>query len=185
MLDPDLDLEADLSIDSIKRTEILGELAERLGLTTNGTGLDEQTLAELSARKTLQAIVNWVTARPVGTSAPPMARPATAPLNRRSADEVLTQVVAVVSERTGYPAEMLDRDLDLEADLSIDSIKRTEILGELAERLGLTTNGAGLDEQTLAELSARKTLKAIVNWVTARPVGTSAPPLARPGTGPL
>src|ERR1700738_5287678 len=168
MLDPDLDLEADLSIDSIKRTEILGELAERLGLTTNGTGLDEQTLAELSARKTLKAIVNWVTARPGGTSPPPMARPATAPLNRRSADEVLTQVVAVVSERTGYPAEMLDRDWELEADLSIDSIKRTEILGELAERLGLTTNGAGLDEQTLAELSARKTLQAIVTWVVER-----------------
>jgi malonyl CoA-acyl carrier protein transacylase/acyl carrier protein len=177
MLDRDLDLEADLSIDSIKRTEILGELAERLGLTTNGMGLDEQTLAELSARKTIQAIIDWVIARAASTSAPPT--PTTAPLNRRSADEILAQVVAVVSERTGYPAEMLDRDLDLEADLSIDSIKRTEILGELAERLALTTNGAGLDEQTLAELSARKTLQAIVTWVidrtTSAPLASAAP----------
>ena len=61
----------------------------------------------------------------------------------------ISSLVAVVSERTGYPVEMLDRDLDLEADLSIDSIKRTEILGELAERLGLTTKGVDLDEQTL------------------------------------
>jgi len=42
----------------------------------------------------------------------------------------------VVSGRTGYPAEMLDRDLDLEGDLSIDSITRTEILAEPAETLG-------------------------------------------------
>ena len=31
MIEPDLDLEADLSIDSIKRAEIAGELARRLG----------------------------------------------------------------------------------------------------------------------------------------------------------
>ncbi len=43
----------------------------------------------------------------------------------------------MVSERTGYPLDMLDPDLDLEADLSIDSIKRTEILGELTDRIGL------------------------------------------------
>jgi acyl carrier protein len=36
-----------------------------------------------------------------------------------------------VSERTGYPAEMLGIDQDLEAELGIDSIKRVEILGAL------------------------------------------------------
>ena len=36
---------------------------------------------------------------------------------------------AVVSERTGYPPEMLDADANLEADLGIDSIKRVEIIG--------------------------------------------------------
>ncbi len=41
------------------------------------------------------------------------------------------ELVRVVSERTGYPPEMLGLDLDLEADLGIDSIKRVEILGAL------------------------------------------------------
>jgi len=50
---------------------------------------------------------------------------------------LLDAVTAVVSERTGYPVEMLEPDLDLEAELSIDSIKRIEILGELADRVGL------------------------------------------------
>ena len=52
-------------------------------------------------------------------------------------EALLATVVAIVSDRTGYPAEMLDPDLDLEAELSIDSIKRIEIIGELAERVGL------------------------------------------------
>jgi 3-oxoacyl-(acyl-carrier-protein) synthase/acyl carrier protein len=37
-------------------------------------------------------------------------------------------VLATVSEKTGYPAEMLDLDLDLEADLGIDTVKQAELL---------------------------------------------------------
>jgi NAD(P)-dependent dehydrogenase (short-subunit alcohol dehydrogenase family) len=49
---------------------------------------------------------------------------------------VLETVVEVIGTRTGYPVEMIEPDLDLEADLSIDSIKRAEIAGELTIRLG-------------------------------------------------
>ncbi|MFD0345550.1 SDR family oxidoreductase [Kitasatospora aburaviensis] len=58
-------------------------------------------------------------------------------------DEVLQVVVEVIGERTGYPADMIEPELDLEADLSIDSIKRTEIVGLLARRLGGGSGGAG------------------------------------------
>ena len=40
-------------------------------------------------------------------------------------------LLELVAKRTGYPREMLGLDLDMEADLGIDSIKRVEILGEL------------------------------------------------------
>ena len=38
-------------------------------------------------------------------------------------------LLEVVSEKTGYPAEMLELGMDMEADLGIDSIKRVEIFG--------------------------------------------------------
>jgi len=38
------------------------------------------------------------------------------------------KVIEVVSEKTGYPVDMLDLDLDLEADLGIDTAKLDEIL---------------------------------------------------------
>jgi NAD(P)-dependent dehydrogenase (short-subunit alcohol dehydrogenase family) len=40
-------------------------------------------------------------------------------------------VLATVSEKTGYPVEMLDLDLDLEADLGIDTIKQAELFATI------------------------------------------------------
>ena len=41
----------------------------------------------------------------------------------------------MIAEKTGYPPEMLELDMALDADLGIDSIKRVEILSALQERL--------------------------------------------------
>jgi acyl transferase domain-containing protein/NAD(P)H-dependent flavin oxidoreductase YrpB (nitropropane dioxygenase family) len=50
--------------------------------------------------------------------------------------EDLTKILlGLVSERTGYPTEMLGLDQDLEADLGIDSIKRVEIVGAFHNQL--------------------------------------------------
>ncbi|WP_410670272.1 SDR family NAD(P)-dependent oxidoreductase [Amycolatopsis sp. cmx-4-68] len=111
MIEPDLDLEADLSVDSIKRAEIAGELAIRLGLP----GGDVEEFAKARTAAAIAALV--------GPERPP-------------ATSVLATVVEVIGARTGYPADMIEPDLDLEADLSIDSIKRAEIAGELTVRLG-------------------------------------------------
>ncbi|MBW4699788.1 MAG: acyltransferase domain-containing protein [Aphanocapsa lilacina HA4352-LM1] len=43
-------------------------------------------------------------------------------------------LLEIVSDKTGYPIEMIETEMDLEADLSIDSIKRVEILGALQEK---------------------------------------------------
>ena len=90
-------------------------------------------------------------------------------------------VISIVSERTGYPVETLGVDLDLEADLSIDSIKRIEIIGELAQRLGLRVeNGAKDADAMVEELATRKTLRSLVAWLSERIGKISATPeLAR------
>jgi acyl carrier protein len=50
-----------------------------------------------------------------------------------SLEELSQTLIDIVSEKTGYPVEMLDLEMDLEADLGIDSIKRVEILGALQD----------------------------------------------------
>jgi NAD(P)-dependent dehydrogenase (short-subunit alcohol dehydrogenase family)/acyl carrier protein len=44
-------------------------------------------------------------------------------------------LLSVVSDKTGYPIEMLELTMSMDADLGIDSIKRVEILSALQERL--------------------------------------------------
>jgi acyl carrier protein len=43
--------------------------------------------------------------------------------------------VDIVAELTGYPADMLGLQMDIESDLGIDSIKRVEILSALEEKM--------------------------------------------------
>ncbi|MBA2472094.1 MAG: type I polyketide synthase [Pseudonocardiales bacterium] len=92
-------------------------------------------------------------------------------------ETVLATVQSLVSERTGYPVDMLEADLDLEADLSIDSIKRTELIGLLTDRLGLAGTASALDESVMEELARLRTLRGIVDWITNR---TTTPPQATP-----
>ncbi|QDV34369.1 type I polyketide synthase [Tautonia plasticadhaerens] len=81
----------------------------------------------------------------------------------RPGGSVADRLVAIVRDRTGYPAEMLGMGLDLEADLGIDSIKRIEILGSLRDAIdGMAeAGGSGLMDQ----LARSKTLGEIVSRV--------------------
>ncbi len=87
----------------------------------------------------------------------------------RSSDALISIFIELVSERTGYPPEMLDPALDLESDLGIDSIKRVEIFSnfkrllpeEMQEKL----------EGDLEELGGLRTLEAISDWIRKIPIG--------------
>lgn len=52
-------------------------------------------------------------------------------------DAVCTALREAFAERTGYPLELIEADLDLEADLGIDSVKRVEVVGHVGEVLGV------------------------------------------------
>ncbi|ROP54646.1 type I polyketide synthase [Streptomyces sp. PanSC9] len=99
--------------------------------------------------------------------APPEPEPATAGGDTAGPD-VERLVLQIISERTGYPVDMIEPDLDLEADLSIDSIKRAEIAGELAKRLGIADGAQVLDDAELEELAKARTAAAVTHWLTAR-----------------
>jgi acyl transferase domain-containing protein/NAD(P)-dependent dehydrogenase (short-subunit alcohol dehydrogenase family) len=125
MLELEMGLDADLGIDSIKRVEILSALQERLpGSPVIGP-------EHLGTLHTLGEIARHLGAgaAPVGAGFKP------APTTTSSVDTVAETLLAVVSEKTGYPVEMLELELGLDADLGIDSIKRVEILSALQERL--------------------------------------------------
>ncbi|GAA2505448.1 type I polyketide synthase [Winogradskya humida] len=101
---------------------------------------------------------------PVPVSAPVPA-PIAEPEPARAGGDVQGVVLSVISERTGYPQELIELDLDLEADLSVDSIKRAEVAGEVANRIGLSVEG---DESELEDLVKARTVRAMVTWLDSK-----------------
>ena len=131
MLDLDMGLDADLGIDSIKRVEILSALQSQL---PEAPEINSDQIGQIQS---LQQIVDFLSAgvRPVQHQA--SAAPATASVSApaQSAAQVERTLLQVVAEKTGYPEDMLDLDMGLDADLGIDSIKRVEILSALQGQL--------------------------------------------------
>ena len=81
-------------------------------------------------------------------------------------------VLAIVAEQTGYPADMLDLDLDLEADLGIDTVKQAETFAAIREAYGIER------DDTLA-LRDYPTLRHVVGFVRDRAPGLPAAAPAR------
>jgi len=95
-------------------------------------------------------------------------------------EDVTAKLLAIVSERTGYPPDMLDLDLDLEADLGIDSIKRVEILGTF--QAWDAVDGWKADEDFMEKMRALKTLRAIAALIAE--ILSGGPPEAPSPSGP-
>lgn len=85
-----------------------------------------------------------------------------APRDLVTQEDMEKLLVSLTAERTGYPPEMLGLDLNMEADLGIDSIKRVEIL--TAFRKKLPNAPADLTEN----LTAIKSLRDLINQVAER-----------------
>jgi malonyl CoA-acyl carrier protein transacylase len=68
-------------------------------------------------------------------------------------------MLKIVAEKTGYPVDMLGLEMELEADLGIDSIKRVEILSTMRTRV------PNLPEVKASELGALRTLGEIVDYM--------------------
>ena len=140
MLALDLDLEADLGIDTVKQAEVFATIREHYGIER-----DDQL--KLRDYPTLAHVIGFVRDRTPTTTTtdardrqrpspkPAPAAPAAAPRpspTRRRAD-----ILALVADKTGYPADMLALDLDLEADLGIDTVKQAEVFATIRERYGI------------------------------------------------
>jgi acyl transferase domain-containing protein/NAD(P)H-dependent flavin oxidoreductase YrpB (nitropropane dioxygenase family) len=89
--------------------------------------------------------------------------------------DVSTRLLEIVSERTGFPQDMLGLDADLESDLGIDSIKRVEIAGTLTQEMRLP-DGVEIDVE---ELTASRTLRQVIA-VVEKLSATTDPAVSEP-----
>ncbi len=81
-------------------------------------------------------------------------------------------MINFVVEQTGYPPEVVELDADLEADLGIDSIKKAQLFGELAEYFDVQPD----ETMTLDDFP---TLRHVVNFLAAAPMKGDLPTARR------
>ncbi len=241
MVEMDADLEADLGIDSIKKAQLFGELAEHFDVSA--VSHEELSLDDFpTLRHVMEFLQNLpgqsagaaqpAAAAPAPTPAPapapapaattnghhtaaapapaptpapapaPTPAPAPAPtpapaaaapaqpaaapaadgpalVDGKPLDEFLVDFVV---EQTGYPAEMVELDADLEADLGIDSIKKAQLFGELAEYFEVSVSAE--DDLSLDDFP---TLRHVMNFLEGTPVrqpGSSPAPSAPAAPAP-
>ncbi len=148
MLDLDLDLEADLGVDTVKQAELFAAIREIYGIPRdeNRKLRDYPTLAHVirfvyenrpdlaDGATPSPAAVNTPTAAPCPVPPPEVKPPTRAAISPNGAvDDVKERLLALVVEKTGYPKDMLDLDLDLEADLGVDTVKQAELFAAIRE----------------------------------------------------
>ena len=75
--------------------------------------------------------------------------------------DIQTKILDIICERTGYPKEMLDLDLDIEADLGVSSIKRIEILSVFQQKYP----HYALTDGEMEQISSLRTLKDIIHII--------------------
>lgn len=172
LLNLQADLEADLGIDSIKRVEILGAFREQYPELSPAFAGDR--MEQLQAQRTLQAMIELLSQgmpAAVAAAATPAVSPAR-PSTALDAGVIRQNLVNLVSERTGYPPELLNLQADLEADLGIDSIKRVEILGAFRE--GHAEMEAAFAGDRMEQLQAQRTLQGMIDLMAAALAPTAA-----------
>jgi acyl transferase domain-containing protein/acyl carrier protein/NAD(P)-dependent dehydrogenase (short-subunit alcohol dehydrogenase family) len=156
IVEMDVDLEADLGIDSIKKAQLFAEVGERFNLAPRADlslddfptlghvlnflieelGVDSDQMTQLTNEES-------VTEEPI-SQAPVVNEIEEVVDDNASSDGSVAAVeelhdilVGFVVEQTGYPEEIVEMDVDLEADLGIDSIKKAQLFAEVGERFNI------------------------------------------------
>ncbi len=188
MLDPDLDLEADLGIDTVKQAELFAAVRTHYNIPRRED-------LRLSDYNTLARVAGFVTSalgQPQQSSQPasPLETPPTqaepqrsqseSPLETQSsapqADAVTAFITQLVSEKTGYPPEMLDPDLDLEADLGIDTVKQAELFAAVRTHYNIPRR----EDLRLSDYNTLEKVQRFVLDQQAVPAAAQAEPEAAP-----
>ena len=178
MLEDDLDLEADLGIDTVKQVEIFANVASSFNFAVP----EDLKLRDLNTIAKLAAYIADKTGIPAAAAQPAAEPIAAAPA--ANATHVVDKVKSVIAEQTGYAADMLEDDLDLEADLGIDTVKQVEIFGKVAGTFDFSVP----DDLKLRDLN---TIAKLAEYVTAQtgvpaavPAAVSAAPAQIPAAAP-
>ncbi|MHA1828056.1 MAG: SDR family NAD(P)-dependent oxidoreductase [Candidatus Heimdallarchaeaceae archaeon] len=157
LIEAEMHLEEDLGIDTVKQAEMFALVREKWGLSFD----DDVSLVDFTTPKKISEYI---------TKNVEQEKPVVEPITGKptvEADSLELKVLNIISKTTGYDSELIDKEMDLEEDLGIDTIKQAEIFGKLREEYNIP-----FDENiSLAEF---RTIKDIVKYLSKNVKGIDA-----------
>ena len=124
ILEPQVNFENELGIDSVKMGEIFAQIRKEYGLPDN-LNIPEENLQTISNITTV-----LISLLPKDTAEDNKSQKKC--LSEEIFNEVsISEIQRIVSENTRYPLEVLKADSDLENELGVDSVKMGEILAQI------------------------------------------------------
>ncbi len=143
LIEFDLDMESDLGIDTVKQAEMFGMIRETFSIPA------EEGI-RIKDFPTLNHVVGFVKSKSpmyTGTVQQAAVQPAAVPVSAPTASgtgmpegvlgEIRKRIMKIVGEKTGYPEDLIEFDLDMESDLGIDTVKQAEMFGMIREAFSI------------------------------------------------
>ncbi len=151
MLDRNMEMEADLGIDTVKQATIFSILSQKYGVS-------EDKSKNVSMYRTIDSVIKFVEQNKKTDTG----KPAKTIVNKTEPEEnseaITQQVLALISEITKYPKDMLELEMEMEADLGIDTVKQATIFSMLGDKFEI-------GKEKLKNISQYKTIGAIINMI--------------------
>ena len=143
----DQDLEGELGIDTVKQAEIMADIRTKFSLPVD----EDFVLSDYPTLNHMIAYIQRMTGGEISATpatiteefkpevvAEPTPPPTTSPSPAGSGNEAIeSKLIDVVVKHTGYPADFIEMDQDLEGELGIDTVKQAEIMAEVRDIFSL------------------------------------------------
>ncbi len=132
MIEPDMNLEEDLGIDTVKQAELFGIFRTQYDLP-------REEGVRIQDYSTVNKIAAYLASKiPSPGVSPPADMKGVKVANLEGKkNEVIQEVLSLIAEKTGYPTDMIESDMELEEDLGIDTVKQAEMLGLIRTKWNL------------------------------------------------
>jgi len=176
----DINLESELGIDSIKRVEIIA--AFRRTVSQSEEDPPAEFVEAMTTAKSMRDIIDGMKylpgmaeAAPEGTMQPAADQAAvSAEAESLDLESVLREIM---SDRTGYPPDTFELDINLESELGIDSIKRVEIIA--AFRRTVSQSEEDPPAEFVEAMTTAKSMRDIIDGMKFLPGMAKAAPVEK------
>ena len=132
MIEPDMELEEDLGIDTVKQAELFGIFRTQYDLPRE----EGVRIQDYSTVNKIAAYLASKMSSP-GVSPPAEVKGEQVVNVEGKKNEIIQEVLILIAEKTGYPTDMIEPDMELEEDLGIDTVKQAEMLGIIRSKWNL------------------------------------------------